>query len=100
MNLRDLTDETIRMVNLPKITADTIAQATQRPGTRLSNDMVEILHRGRRLPAYLVAGRWEAVVDAYSYDALDYQQGETHDGVRARLGVWANSKPELFAHWK
>lgn len=97
---RTLPEGTLGMLNLREITDETLAQVAQRPGTRVSDDMVEILYRGRRLGAYCVAGRWEAVIDAYSYDAFAHQQGDTHDVVRTRLAAWSESKPELFAHWK
>jgi hypothetical protein len=88
------------MLNRKVMTAETIAQLKGVPGPRVYDDMVEILYQRRRLPAYCVAGRWETVIDTVSYDAFAHHEGDSHDTVRTSLAAWADSKPELFAHWK
>ena len=100
--LRTITEETIAQFNLRQITDETIAQVQAAAGVRVYDAMVEIQYRGRRLPAYLVAGIWEAVIDGYSYrpSEMARQPGETDEVVRTRLAAWAASRPELFAHWE
>jgi hypothetical protein len=88
------------MLNRKAMTDETIAQLKGVPGPRVYDDMVEIPYRGRRLPAYCAAGRWEAVIEAVSYAAFAHRGGDSHDTVRTHLAAWADSKTELFAHWK